>query len=167
MNTLLSYPFSLLGNSAFSSWKQRIPDRRLCPHLEINRLFTPCTETSEVRDQFLDQESCFYSEVGLLAPVVGHVGDGNFHSIILVNPEDSEEISKAKGISDSIVKHALACGGTCTGEHGVGYGKLGYLESEHGKNAVRVMHAIKQAMDPKDILNPGKLGSDINKITLS
>jgi len=153
-----------LGNCAFSSSKQRFRDRRLCPDLEINRLFTSCTTTGTVRDQFLDQGSCFYSEADVLAPVVGHVGDGNFHSIILVN---SEEILKAKGISDSIVKHALACGGTCTGEHGVGYGKLCYLENEHGKNAIQVMHAIKQALDPKNILNPGKLGSDINKTTVS
>eukprot|EP00210_Caulerpa_lentillifera_P001067 g1029.t1 len=120
-----------------------------------------CVPISKLTDCLIHAEQQA-NEAGLLAPVVGHVGDGNFHAIILVDPDNSSEVSKAKAMSNSIVKNALNCGGTCTGEHGVGYGKLDYLEQEHGREALVVMHAIKQAFDPKNILNPGKLGSSIN-----
>jgi D-lactate dehydrogenase (cytochrome) len=92
----------------------------------------------------------------LLAPLVGHVGDGNFHLVFIIDPEDSDEIARAKQVGGRLVEQALALGGTCSGEHGVGQGKIGYLEAEHGE-AVEVMRAIKQALDPHDIMNPGKL----------
>jgi FAD/FMN-containing dehydrogenase len=72
-----------------------------------------------------------------------------------------EEVAAAKRVSSAIVEHAQALGGTCTGEHGVGTGKLHYLEAEHGAAGLALMHSIKQAFDPKGILNPGKLGSKI------
>ena len=92
----------------------------------------------------------------LLAPLVGHVGDGNFHLVFIVDPEDQDEIARAKQVGRRLVEQALALGGTCSGEHGVGQGKIGYLAAEHG-DGVQVMRAIKQALDPHDIMNPGKI----------
>jgi D-lactate dehydrogenase (cytochrome) len=94
---------------------------------------------------------------GLLAPLVGHVGDGNFHLVFLVDLGDAAEVARAKAVNRRMVEHALALGGTCTGEHGVGHGKIGYLEAEHGPGAVAVMRKLKQALDPGNIMNPGKI----------
>lgn len=88
--------------------------------------------------------------------IVGHVGDGNFHASLAVNPADPESMAKAYHVNEQIVHHALAVGGTCTGEHGVGLGKRKYQELEHGP-AIEVMRALKQALDPGHLLNPGKL----------
>lgn len=93
---------------------------------------------------------------GLIAPIVGHVGDGNFHAIILVDPEDDAEGARAEALNRRIVERALALGGTCTGEHGIGIGKQGFLVQEHGE-AVDFMRAIKLALDPRNLLNPGKV----------
>jgi len=92
----------------------------------------------------------------LLGPIVGHVGDGNFHVTLLVNTEDADELGRAKGVSERLVRRALAMEGTCTGEHGVGIGKIDYLVEELGA-AVSVMRSIKRALDPDDLLNPGKI----------
>src|SRR5918996_881672 len=92
----------------------------------------------------------------LLAPLVGHVGDGNFHLVFIVDPPDRDEIARAKQVGGRLVEQALALGGTCSGEHGVGQGKIGYLAAEHGE-AVHVMRTIKQALDPQGIMNPGKI----------
>ncbi len=90
------------------------------------------------------------------APLVGHAGDGNFHLIIMLNPDDKAEFDTVTGISERLVKRALKFGGTCSGEHGVGFGKLKYLDAEHGA-ALDVMRAIKRALDPNNLMNPGKL----------
>lgn len=90
------------------------------------------------------------------APLVGHAGDGNFHLIIMLNPDDPAELALVTGISERLVERALKFGGTCSGEHGVGFGKLKYLDAEHGA-ALDVMRSIKQAIDPNDLMNPGKL----------
>jgi D-lactate dehydrogenase (cytochrome) len=95
----------------------------------------------------------------LIAPIVGHVGDGNFHLTLMIDKTDADEIKRAKALSERLVERALAMDGTCTGEHGVGQGKLKYLMAEHGAAALQVMAAIKQALDPQNILNPGKIGS--------
>ncbi len=92
----------------------------------------------------------------LIAPIVGHVGDGNFHVVFLVDPEQPVELEEAKRLNDRLVQRALAMEGTCTGEHGIGYGKMDFLIAEHGE-AVNVMRAIKKALDPDDIMNPGKI----------
>lgn len=89
-------------------------------------------------------------------PILGHVGDGNFHAILLVDDTNPAEMEEAKALSHRMVERALALGGTSTGEHGVGMGKLGYMEAEHGPGW-QVMGAIKAALDPQNILNPGKL----------
>jgi D-lactate dehydrogenase (cytochrome) len=93
---------------------------------------------------------------GLIAPIVGHVGDGNFHTLILVDPAVPQELSRANALHERMVERALRLDGTCTGEHGIGLGKRAFLETEHG-GAVPVMRSIKQVLDPHRILNPGKV----------
>ncbi len=92
----------------------------------------------------------------LPGPIVGHVGDGNFHAMLLVEPGNAQEMELAKALSNRMVERALEMGGTATGEHGVGMGKLGYMQSEHG-DAWALMGEIKRALDPKNVLNPAKL----------
>ena len=93
---------------------------------------------------------------GLTAAVVGHVGDGNFHTVILVPPEP-DALARAWALDKKIVARALALGGSCSGEHGVGIGKREFLEAEHGAEALAVMRSIKQTLDPRGIMNPGKM----------
>ncbi len=93
---------------------------------------------------------------GLTAPIVGHVGDGNFHTVILVPPEP-DGMERAWALDRKIVARALALGGSCSGEHGVGIGKREFLEQEHGAEALAVMRSIKTALDPRGIMNPGKI----------
>ena len=89
--------------------------------------------------------------------IVGHVGDGNFHQMVLFDPTDPEGLERAWEMDRRIVARGLALGGTCSGEHGVGLGKREFLEQEHGAEALAVMRAIKHGLDPKGILNPGKM----------
>jgi D-lactate dehydrogenase (cytochrome) len=93
----------------------------------------------------------------LVGPLVGHVGDGNFHLVMPINPDDASEMAAAEHLTDRLVARALAMGGTCSGEHGVGVGKMKFLEAEHGAAALDVMRAIKQALDPGNLMNPGKV----------
>jgi len=93
---------------------------------------------------------------GLTAPIVGHVGDGNFHTVILVPPEP-DGLARAWELDKKIVARALSLGGSCSGEHGVGIGKREFLEQEHGAETLAVMRSVKQALDPRGVLNPGKI----------
>ena len=95
-------------------------------------------------------------DTGLRAPMVGHVGDGNFHLIMLLDPENEKEVSEAKLLNDKLVNRALKMEGTSTGEHGIGIGKKEYLKIEQGLS-IEVMSQIKKAIDPKNIMNPGKI----------
>jgi D-lactate dehydrogenase (cytochrome) len=95
-------------------------------------------------------------ELGLIAPVVGHVGDGNFHVMPLIDMSNPQEVHAVELFNEKLIARALAMGGTCTGEHGVGSGKMKFLRKEHGAG-VEVMKAIKRALDPDNILNPGKI----------
>jgi D-lactate dehydrogenase (cytochrome) len=114
-----------------------------------------CVPISRLAECILKTEE---DHVGLSFPVamVGHAGDGNFHMVYLIDPASEQEIKEARGLSDRLVERALLMDGTCTGEHGVGYGKREYLKSEHGP-ALDVMIAIKKALDPENRMNPGKI----------
>ena len=113
-----------------------------------------CVPISRLAD-VIDATAADIATTGVTAPIVGHVGDGNFHLIVLFDPDDDDERRRALALHDRLVERALAADGTCTGEHGVGYGKLRYLEREHGP-ALAAMTAVKRALDPLGVLNPGK-----------
>jgi D-lactate dehydrogenase (cytochrome) len=135
-------------NAAFSTFTLR-PGSSMIPTdvcVPISRLAECVTETQrEIADS------------NLIAPIVGHIGDGNFHLTLLIDRDDPAEVANAKAFGDRLVERAMAMDGTCTGEHGVGQGKMKYLLSEHGPAALAAMRSIKQAFDPLDIMNPGKI----------
>ncbi len=99
------------------------------------------------------------AQAGLMAPIFGHVGDGNFHCLLLIDPTLPDEMRRAEELSERLVRRAIRLEGTCTGEHGVGLHKKAYLHEEHGLAGVALMEKIKRALDPKNILNPGKVVS--------
>ncbi len=135
-------------NAAFSTFTLR-PGASMIPTdvcVPISRLAECVTETQ--RD---------IAESKLIAPIVGHVGDGNFHLTLLVDRDNPDEVKVAKAFNERLIERALAMDGTCTGEHGVGQGKMKYLLAEHGAPALEAMRAIKRALDPLDIMNPGKI----------
>lgn len=94
---------------------------------------------------------------GMVYSIIGHVGDGNFHVLMLIDPHDPAEVDKAEGVNSRMVARAIAMDGTCTGEHGIGLHKMDFLVQEHGEGAIDTMRAIKHALDPKNIMNPGKI----------
>lgn len=93
----------------------------------------------------------------LVAPIVGHVGDGNFHVSVLLDMSDADEVARAQEFNARLIERSLVMDGTSTGEHGVGEGKMQYLEAEHGKTGLDVMRSLKKAFDPDNIMNPGKI----------
>lgn len=98
------------------------------------------------------------AESPIPSALVGHVGDGNFHLVFMIDPQRPEEIAEASRLNDRMVARALSMEGTCTGEHGVGYGKMGFMQAEHG-DALHVMRTLKRAIDPDNLFNPGKIVS--------
>ena len=114
-----------------------------------------CVPISKLTDCILETKKDI-EKSNIIAPIVGHVGDGNFHLIMLLDPENEKEVSEAKTLNDKLVNRALKMEGTSTGEHGIGIGKKGYLKIEQGLS-VEVMSQIKKAIDPKNIMNPGKI----------
>ena len=114
-----------------------------------------CVPISALADCLLDTKRDL-EQSGVLAPIVGHAGDGNFHLSFIVDPGDQESFAKANAINERMVARALKLGGTCTGEHGIGFAKLAWLEAEHGEG-VEVMRTIKLALDPDNLMNPGKI----------
>lgn len=95
-------------------------------------------------------------ESDMIAPIVGHVGDGNFHVLFILDPDDQDQLDKAEEINERMVHRAISLGGTCTGEHGIGIGKMDFLVAEHGE-AINLMRTLKRAFDPDNIMNPGKV----------
>jgi D-lactate dehydrogenase (cytochrome) len=112
----------------------------------ISRLADCVTETEEDLKRF-----------NLLSPIVGHVGDGNFHCSLICDTEDADEMARGEDFMHRLVERAQAMGGTCTGEHGIGQGKQKYMKAELGVEALDAMRALKQALDPLNIFNPGKI----------
>ncbi|MCC2689053.1 MAG: putative D-lactate dehydrogenase [Rhizobiaceae bacterium] len=117
-----------------------------------------CVPISRLAECIAETESDI-AETGLIAPIVGHVGDGNFHVLALMDAADHSEVARVEAFVARLNARALRMDGTCTGEHGVGQGKIGFLEQENGRG-VHFMRLIKQALDPQGILNPGKILPD-------
>ena len=117
-----------------------------------------CVPISALADCLLDSEADI-AELGLTAPVVGHVGDGGFHLAILYDPNSADETARANELARRVGERAIRLGGTCTGEHGIGWHRRGLLDLECG-GAVAMMRAVKRALDPQNIMNPGKMLSD-------
>ncbi|HEY5308141.1 MAG TPA: FAD-linked oxidase C-terminal domain-containing protein, partial [Casimicrobiaceae bacterium] len=113
-----------------------------------------CVPISRLADCVMESKADA-DATGLVAPIVGHVGDGNFHLTIIFDPTRPEERAKAEALARRVSMRAIAMGGTCTGEHGIGVHKLEALVAEHGE-AVELMQTIKRALDPRNIMNPGK-----------
>jgi len=115
-----------------------------------------CVPISRLADCIAETQQDI-AATGLFAPIIGHVGDGNFHSTIFIDPDDDTMFDSALALDKRLVQRALDMGGTCTGEHGIGIGKLKHMRNEHGDGAIATMQAIKQALDPHNIMNPGKV----------
>ena len=113
-----------------------------------------CVPISRLADCILETKADI-ERSGLIAPIVGHVGDGNFHLIVLFDPNDGAQRERAEALAHRVSLRAIGMGGTCTGEHGIGWHKLDVLAQEHGE-AVDLMRAVKRALDPLNIMNPGK-----------
>ena len=115
-----------------------------------------CVPISRLAECILDTKAdC--EKNGMMYSIIGHVGDGNFHVLMMIDPHDPEELAKAEGVNARMVARALAMDGTCSGEHGVGMHKMSFLVQEHGEGAIETMRVLKHAFDPKNIMNPGKI----------
>ncbi len=159
------------GGSGFQ-WSSRAEDRTRLWEARHNAYYSAlalepgkqgfttdvCVPVSRLADVISDTRADVDS-TDLMAPLVGHVGDGNFHLIMLVDPLKPDEVASAKALHERLVMRALDAGGTCTGEHGIGLGKRDFLMREHG-DAVPAMRAVKRAFDPQGIMNPGKMLPD-------
>jgi len=115
-----------------------------------------CVPITKLPESIIHAQKCIDS-AGLIGPILGHVGDGNFHAIILCNLDDGKELEKAKSVALQLGKKSLILGGTCTGEHGIGQGKKALLEEEMGTETIAAMTAVKRAFDPYLLMNPGKV----------
>ncbi|MDR3016170.1 MAG: FAD-binding protein [Delftia acidovorans] len=159
------------GGNAFE-WAERPEDRTRLFTARHNAYFAAvssrpgcrcittdaCVPISRLADALLDsvREA---DDSGIPYFLVGHVGDGNFHFGYLIDPANEDERTRAEQLNHQLVSRSIALGGTCTGEHGVGIHKMDFLREEAGDGAVQMMRSIKQALDPKNILNPGKIFS--------
>jgi len=151
-------------------WATRLEDRERLWHARHNVHFAAlalrpgcrsmatdvCVPISQLADCVL-QTKADHANVWFPVSLVGHAGDGNFHVMYLIDPDNPAELDEARRLNERMVARALAMGGTCTGEHGVGYGKMKFLPAEHGENGVELMRAIKRALDPENRMNPGKV----------
>lgn len=130
------------------AFKHSFPEKR-------NMSTDVCVPFSKLPDA-ISHASSLLESYGMVGGVLGHVGDGNFHALIMFNPNDQVEVEKAHSINQKIVEYAIDCGGTATGEHGIGLGKIDYLYKEH-VSSIHLMKMIKDQFDPLGILNPGKM----------
>ncbi|KIF81214.1 FAD-binding oxidoreductase [Noviherbaspirillum autotrophicum] len=115
-----------------------------------------CVPISRLAECILDTKAdCEKND--MIYSIIGHVGDGNFHVLMMIDPHDPDDVAKADGVNARMVARALSMDGTCTGEHGVGLHKMAFLVQEHGTDAIETMRVLKHAFDPKNIMNPGKI----------
>jgi D-lactate dehydrogenase (cytochrome) len=157
------------GGRSFQ-WATRLEDRERLWHARHNVHFAAlalrpgcrsmatdvCVPISQLAECVL-QTKADHANAAFPVCLVGHAGDGNFHVIYLIDPDRPAELDEARRLNERMVARALAMGGTCTGEHGVGYGKMKFLAAEHGENGVELMRSIKRALDPENRMNPGKI----------
>jgi D-lactate dehydrogenase (cytochrome) len=139
-------------------WQARHEAYPACRRLRSgSRAFTTdvCVPISRLAE-CIAETNADIEKAAMPVALFGHVGDGNFHLVVLIDPNDPHEIAEADALNRRVVERALRMGGTCTGEHGIGLGKLDFLEAEHGE-AVAVMAAIKRTLDPQNLFNPGKV----------
>jgi D-lactate dehydrogenase (cytochrome) len=115
-----------------------------------------CVPISRLAECILETKADCEAQA-MIHSIIGHVGDGNFHMLMMIDPHDETELARAEAINARMVTRALAMDGTCSGEHGVGMHKMDFLLQEHGDNAIGTMRALKHALDPKNIMNPGKI----------
>jgi D-lactate dehydrogenase (cytochrome) len=141
-------------------WRARKEALWACPNLRDipteTMITDACVPISSLADCLEETKKDIISH-NLVAPIVGHVGDGNFHLFVLIDPKNPKEIEAAKHLNDKLVLRAIGMDGTCTGEHGVGVGKKKYLPIELGPETVNVMRALKKTLDPNNIMNPDKI----------
>ncbi len=156
------------GGSAFQ-WSAKTEDRTRLWHMRHNAYYAQkalrpgcqalttdvCVPISRLAEA-VTQTRADIDASSLEAPILGHVGDGNYHTAILIEPGNAAELAEAKALAHRMNDRALRLGGTVTGEHGIGLGKMGYMEAEHGAALVTMM-SVKRALDPGNILNPGKI----------
>ena len=143
-------------------WKARhqaLPAARAMTPNAVTWVTDVCVPISHLAEAIARAQSAIV-EAGLFAPILGHVGDGNFHVFFVLAPGDEPAWASARRINEAMVDHALSVGGTCTGEHGIGIGKRKALVREHGDEAVLLMRRLKETLDPQGILNPMKLFGD-------
>jgi D-lactate dehydrogenase (cytochrome) len=143
-------------------WKARhdaLPAARASTPGAVTWVTDVCVPISQLAEA-VGRVQAAVQEAGLFAPILGHVGDGNFHVFFVLPPDDPSAWNCARAINEAMVDHALSVGGTCTGEHGIGLGKREALVREHGPEAVALMRRLKLALDPEGLLNPGKLFAD-------
>lgn len=157
-NNILNYDWSDRSEEIEKLWSARHDAYYAALNLAPGKkAFTTdiCVPISQLTECILETKKDI-EDSNIIAPIVGHVGDGNFHLIMLLDPEDKNEVKEAKLLNDKLVNRALRMQGTSTGEHGIGIGKKDYLKVEQG-NSVEVMSQIKKAIDPTNIMNPGKI----------
>jgi D-lactate dehydrogenase (cytochrome) len=143
-------------------WKARhqaLPAARAMIPGAVTWVTDVCVPISQLAEAIARTQHAIVAE-GLFAPILGHVGDGNFHVFFVLSPDDERGWAAAGRVNAAMVEHALSVGGTCTGEHGIGIGKREALVREHGPEAVLLMRRLKQTLDPEGLLNPMKLFSD-------
>lgn len=140
-------------------WKARhdalYASKALSPGCEVY-ISDVCVPISQLSDVIVKSKQAI-TESGCVAPIVGHVGDGNFHCCFLLTPGDARELEKVKEVAMWMGRLAISVNGTCTGEHGVGRGKIKLVEEQHGVEGINLMRCIKNALDPDNIMNPGKV----------
>lgn len=146
-------------NKLWRARHQALPAARALRANSVSWVTDICVPISKLAEAMAHARGLI-DAAGLTAPMLGHVGDGNFHVFFILDPNAPDEWTRASDVNKAMIEHAIAAGGTSTGEHGIGLGKRRALIDEHGADAVALMRAIKQAIDPDNIMNPGKIFMD-------